>query len=74
MQPIFKSQPELPPVVLVIVLVGLIVWLVPPALHLGPLGIVVVAVCALALAFTLARRVAEGQAQRRAHATGAGQN
>jgi hypothetical protein len=70
MQPIFKNQPELPPSVLVIVLVGLILWLVPPALHLGPLGTVVVGACGLALAFALARRVAAGQAQRRAQATG----
>jgi Flp pilus assembly protein TadB len=74
MQPIFKNQPELPPTVLVIVVVGLIIWLVPAALHLGPLGTVVVGVCALALAFTLARRVAEGQAQRRADAAGTARN
>ena len=65
MQPIFKNQPELPPVVLVIVLVGLILWLVPPAMHLGPMGTVVLGFCALALAFAMARRVADGQAERR---------
>jgi hypothetical protein len=67
-QPVFKNQPELPPAVLVIVVVGLVLWLVPPSLHLGPIGTVVTGACALALAFTLARRVAEGQAQRRADA------
>jgi uncharacterized membrane-anchored protein len=66
MQPIFKNQPELPPALLVIVVVALVLWLVPPALHLGPIGIVVTGACALALGFTMARRVAEGQAQRRA--------
>ena len=68
MQPVFRNQPELPPVVLVIVLVGLVLWLVPPALHLGPIGIVVTGAGALALGFTMARRVAAGQAQRRAEA------
>jgi uncharacterized membrane-anchored protein len=68
MQPVFKNQPELPPAVLVIVVVGLVLWLVPAALHLGPIGTVVTGACALALGFTMARRVAEAQALRRAEA------
>lgn len=66
MQSIFKVQPEVPPALLVVVVVGGVLWIVPPALRLGPLGTVVAGTCALALAFAMARRVAQGQAQRRA--------
>ena len=68
MQSIFKVQPEVPPALLVVVVVGLILWLVPPALHLGPLGSVVTGALALALAFVLAARVKQGQAERRGDA------
>ena len=68
MEPLFKVQPEVPPLLLAAVVFGLIIWVVPPALHLGPLGKIVTGFCALALAAALARRAAAGQAQRRAAA------
>ena len=68
MHSMFRTQPEIPPVLLVIVVVGVFLWFIPPALHLGPLGLVVCGAIALALAFSMAERVKIGQAERRAEA------
>ncbi len=63
---IFAKEPEVPPNLLVVLVVGLCMWIVPPALHLGALGLAVTAILSLAFAFTLARRITAGQAPCRA--------
>jgi hypothetical protein len=64
----FKNGMEMPPYLVVIVVIGAVVFFILPGLHLAPLGKVAVTACAVAAAFAMARRVQVMQAARRAAA------
>jgi Na+/H+-translocating membrane pyrophosphatase len=66
MQSLFKRQPEMPPLLVVFMVVVVAIFIVLPGLHLGPLGMVVGGVISVTVAFAMGRRVETMQAQRRA--------
>jgi uncharacterized membrane protein len=63
-----KQPLEMPPSMVVVLVIGLSVFIIAPALHYGPLGTVVLGAVATFLAFAMGRRVKESQTRRRAEA------
>lgn len=64
----FKNQWEMPPALVLVLIIGAVVFAILPGLHLSPLGKAVGTVIAVVIAFAMARRVQQMQAQRRAAA------
>jgi hypothetical protein len=62
----FSSKWDMPPGMVVPLVVGVVFFVLLPGLKLGPIGDVVSGFIALAVAFTMLRRVEAIQAKRRA--------
>jgi len=62
---------EIPPVVVLLVVFGVVMFVLLPGLKLGPIGDVVGGIIALAVSFAMARRVENAQAKRHAVAAAA---
>jgi hypothetical protein len=62
----FNSKWDLPPVAVIFLVMGVVVFVLLPGLKLSPLGDITGGFIALAVAFTMARRVEATQAKRRA--------
>jgi hypothetical protein len=62
----FKSSWEMPPVLVLLLIIGTVVFAILPGLHLTPLGDAVGTVIAVAVAFAMVRRMKQLQARRHA--------
>jgi hypothetical protein len=61
----FRNQWEMPPALVIVLIIGAVVFAILPGLHLSPLGQAVGTVIAVIVAFAMGRRVQRMQAHRR---------